>query len=284
MGKNISFVTIRAAIGTNYIDDFENLDEVGYKMALSEHLKQANDFRGFKLRISSELNKMGFTDWSYTRADIPLKMAIETSISTFDQEKFKRYIADRMYLHDYAIEHAKAQKTPVYMADVAAHMRLSPVVTNTLLHNQKIVEVYKEHNFHDFITIPVYVDNQDNHAYFILAISGASSAALKGQINENKNRLNILIRLFDFMGTKTFQRQFIGAKMDHDKIMNDRSIRLLEIMAHKDFNISLGADALHMSRTAADKQLAKIRERLGVTTTHGALIEAIKKGLITTEK
>ena len=68
-----------------------------------------------------------------------------------------------------------------------------------------------------------------------------------------------------------------------DRICKGRPLKLLETMAKNDYGIEKAAAALNLSRTAADKQLAKIRNYLGAKTNHGALYQAIKTGLITTD-
>ena len=59
-----------------------------------------------------------------------------------------------------------------------------------------------------------------------------------------------------------------------------RPLKLLETLAGNDYGMERAAQALHMSGTAADKQLAEIHDHLGAKTTYGALFNAIKPGLI----
>ena len=67
-------------------------------------------------------------------------------------------------------------------------------------------------------------------------------------------------------------------------MISGNPIKLLMFMAQNDCGIARAAEALHLSKTAADKQIAKARDYFGANTTHGALLEAIRQGYIPPDK
>ncbi len=62
--------------------------------------------------------------------------------------------------------------------------------------------------------------------------------------------------------------------------MEGKPIRLLATMATEDLNIEQAADRLHISVSTANQHLAKVRRAMGARTTMGALVVAVRRGLI----
>lgn len=261
-----------------------NLDLVGYEMAFQQFLESAGDFRAFKRKVTKELERLGFSHWSYLRLDIPRAFGIDKIVSTFPDDYLKLYQEENYALHDLMPQHLETSRTHIYRSTLTKFVEESPIETESMRQNKALFAMYDSFGYYDCIAIPIHSKDRENHAIFTLTSKGDSSKIFQDKVSAVKEKLRIIIKLVEEVGVDRFSEYFLGPKSEFFKIASGRALKLLELMSRKDLNISQAAEVLHMSRTAADKQLAKIREYLCVNTTHGALLVAIKKGLITVNK
>ena len=246
-----------------------DLELRGYAYAFREWLESAGDFSTLKQQVTKELQRLGFTDWSYLRLDVPFSFS--KPIGTFQKE---HYEYDLMY------QHLATSKSPVFRSLIKEFIEQSPIETEVMRKNRELLSGYEKLGYHDCIGIPLYFYGKENHAAFSLAAKGDDSKTFKDKVSACKEKLNILIEIFDKVGNDIYPEFFIGIKKNFDHIKYSKRIRLLEIMVKRDCGIEQAAHALHISRAAADKQLAKLRELLNVSTTHTAVFKALELRLI----
>ena len=236
--------------------------------AFRKQLKSARDFQTFKRCITRELQRLGFSDWCYFRLDVPLP--ISKPIGTLTQECWE---------YDFIYQHLRNSRSCIYRSEIAEFLKQSPVEMTALLQNKELMPLVNTLGYHDFIGIPLHAGEQDNHAVFTLAAKGVNSN-IRPLFSSCEDNVHIIIKTIEETGNKRYPGHFIGIKNHFERLKSGRPLRLLETMARNDYGIEQAAKTLEMTRAAADKQLARIREYLGANTTHGALIEAIKLGLI----
>ena len=262
-----------------------NFDLLGYEMAFGQWLRDAKDFRQFKVRITEELQRFGFSDWAYSRLDIPVSAGIEDMIGTTNKKQIEHFRNINCYGTDLTYEYIKQQKKPVFRSKITELLRNSPLKIEMVKNHYGITDVYESFKFYDHFSIPLHTPDEDSsHANFICSTRDLPSDSFIKRVDKNREKLGIIVNLTEEIGIEKYSENFLGNKRQYDKIMNGRPIKLLETMAKNDCGVEQAAKTLHMSRTAADKQLAKIRQILGVSTTHGALLEAIKRGFISADR
>ena len=247
--------------------DFERQ---GYAYAIGQWLESVDDFYTFIDSISQILDRLGFSGWAYCRIDIPLSFS--QTIGSFS-EPYQKY--DLMY------QHLLTSSSCIYRSEVATVVRSFPAATRVLRKNLKIIEKFEQQGIYEAVGIPISTEGYSNHAAFTLVAEGVASDKVVSTFSANREKLDSIIHAVDEIGSRRYPEQFIAPKKHFDYLKNGRPLKLLEAMINNDLGIEKAADALGMSRTAADKQLAKLRNYLGTRTTHGALHKAIKLGLIT---
>ena len=265
----------RIAIGEN-VEAPTDFDLAGYRFSLTHWASKANRFSEFNSTFSDELRRLGFSHWSYMRLDLPIHLAVKSSISTFDKRKFKSYTEDKLYLHDFSISHIIKDNSAVYMVDIDNFIRCPSLVTREFLANQQIIDVFKSESFNDYISIPLCT-SAGAHSLFTLAIKGKSHKVLRKQVAQHADHLKILIEVFETVGIDIFFDQFLGEKTKYEKMLNNKSMKLLDTMMTNDFNICEAANAMNMNMDAAYWHIEKVRTAMGASTNHGAYIKAIKE-------
>ena len=253
----------------------------GYKRALRDWLLDAKEFRQFKIRVTDAFAREGFSDWAYVRSDVQLDQGVEDLVGTSTQSQLDLYKSEGFANHDFMLRHAAKEKWPIFKSQIDVFLDASPIATDEIVLNRNISRVYSEFGYLEYCAIPLYNEDQDNHAIFTLAARKKTSAEFLANFTTNMEKLKIIINLTESVGIKKYPLHILGSKSELEKITNGRPLMLLKLMAEKDYSIPQAAQAMNMTRTAADKQLAKIRDYLGAQTTHGAVISAINKGLIT---
>ena len=244
-------------------------EQLGYAYVIAQWLQSAGDFQTFTDGISQILERLGYSGWAYCRLDVPLSFS--QAFGTFT-EPYREY--DLMY------QHLLTSSSCVYRSDVAKAARTSPTATTMLRQNQNIIAQLEQQAFYDAVGIPIGAEGGSNHAAFTLVARGIRSDDLKRLFLAHRDKLNSTIHAIEAIGNKRYPEQFSGQKKRFDKIKYGRPLRLLEAMVKHDCGIEQASASLQMSRTAGDKQLAKIRDYLGTRTNIGAISKAVKLGLI----
>ena len=144
----------------------------------------------------------------------------------------------------------------------------------------ELYEHYQRLGYYDGIGIPVYSGEQDSHALFTLTARTKESDYIKQTFSSCKDKVHIIIEIVEDVGNDNYPEFFIGVKEKYKKLAQSGPLKLLIAMVEHDCGIEQAANIVGISRTAADKQLARIRERLEVRTTHAAVLQAIKLGLL----
>ena len=253
---------------------------IGYETVLRQMLGETREFRQFKLRATEALRNLGFSDWAYVRSDVPLDLGVEGLVGTSTQEQLDRYKSEGFADHDVMLQHVSTSNQYIFKSQVDTFMASSPVTVELIERNKDLSRLYIEYGYSDYCAIPVHYGDKNNHAIFTLAARKTDSIAFKDNVDRNFKKLIIFITVIDDIGTKKYPSHFLGNKESHEKIINGKPLKLLTLMAINDCNLVDAAKTLDISRPSADKYIAQIRNYLGVSTTHGALLEALKRGLI----
>lgn len=258
-----------------------NLELRGYEVEFAEWLKGANGFTNFKKRITDELNRLGFSDWAYSRIDVPPTHGISEQVGTAREDEMKLYLAESFGDCDLMFMHASRAKSHIYQSTVEAlvNNREMPQI-EILERNRDLLKLLKSINHYEYLAIPLGSKEKDNHAVFTLAARKVCSNDFKKNVNTNIDKLKIIIRLVESIGIECYPGYLLGAVNKIQKSISKESIRLLSIMAINDLKIDEAANTLQITRNVADKHLGKIRDFFDVNTTHSAIIKAIKGGFI----
>ena len=253
-----------------------NVELDGYETAFRQWLESADNFHAFKQRVTKELLRLGFSEWSYSRIDYPR----QSLAGTVAKKSTKKYTQGPCYNDEQVYRQALASKPPAYRPTTDKYTNNSPMDADIVIHHKSLSQKYSGPGQQDQLFIPLYTKDHKNHAFFTLARDQESVETFQKNIHINSEKLRILVKNFEDIGIKNFSEHFLGSKKRFEKLVNGKPIRLLNTMFKHDLKVYQAAEKLNMSRDSADKHLAWIREHFGVSTTLGALREAIRLGLI----
>ena len=263
-----------------------DFDTVGYEMAFRLWLRETNDFHEFKNRVTSELKRLGFTDWAYSRLDIPLELSIDGLIGTLPSNQLQYFHRENFHRYDFTFSHARQSRQPIFRSQISDFFDKMPIDSEEIKNFRQLVKVYEKNNFNDHFAIPLYSkhdNNKKNHALFVLSTAGADRQSFGQLIEKNATKIKIIVNLLENIGTEKHAQQFLGEKNAFDKIQGESAIRLLVTMFKYDLKLYEAAERLHIPRNTAIKQLTRFRNHLDVDNNHGAYFKAVTRGLITKE-
>ena len=254
-----------------------NLELEGYAHAFRKWLESANTFLEFKLYITKELQRLGFSDWSYERLDIP--PAARIPVGTFQHNEYYNHTLGP----DLMAEHiaTTADKSPVFRSTIEQYIQQIPISIALPNQAQELFDYYARLGYHDCVGIPLSCGEQGNHALFTLAANGEDADYIKQTFLSCDSKVKIIAEIVEDIGNDRYPEFFIGVKEKYDRLTASGPLKLLVAMIEHDCGIPQAAKKVGISRAAADKQLARIRNWLNARTTHTAVLNAIKLGVIT---
>ena len=279
----------------NYDVDFErslipsntttsvDLKGKGYELAFCEWLESAKSFQSFVNRITEQLNDFGIVDWTYSRIDVPMSVGLEGLIGT-PPKKQQSYLSEKQYADfDLAFQYTLTQKKPIFRSHFNAAIK-TPISIDKVDNYLNLVEIYEDCNYYDSLLVPLFINNNDNHAFFTLSTPGMSPEKLQEIIRKQAKYIFPIIKTVERVGIEKFSQYFLDTKNSFDKIQykHEKALSLLSEMIKSDITINKAADSLQINPNTANKCMANLRDALDVDTTISAVLKAEKLGLIST--
>lgn len=261
-----------------------NFEIRGYQRGFSEWLESAKDFPAFKNKVSQELKRLGFFEWSYSRIDVPISFVGEKFIGTITNKLTDMYMQEAFYEYDLIHRHVQKSRAPVFRSAVDVFLANTPIESDDFQRNKDLSKMYDCFGYMDHCTIPLYANDGNNHAVFVLINRTNNSDEFKRNISFNLEKLYALIESFEDVGIRKFSNYFLGPKKTYEELAFGESIKLLEEMSRNDLKVYQAAERLNMSRDVADKHLARLRAKLDATTNLAVLSKAISIGIISPPK
>ena len=241
-------------------------------------LLASRDLPDFMNRIQIIVNRLGFSDFSFTR--LAGSSDPDAHMSTAHRMIKDHYKDFSVWTNDMMIGHARNSISARFQSDIDRYVISSPVDTDAILTNKATIEIRARLGYHDFYGIPLPARNCNGNILMAITSLDMPSPEFKRNINKNRQSLHTLAGAVDHVGIKKFP-QFFLAENESDVItLNPKPLELLTKMAAENKKLKECAAEMGISESTANDHMAAAKKALGARTSAAAVYLAIKSGLI----
>jgi len=238
----------------------------------------ARDFPDFMNRILIIVQRLGFSDFSFTR--LMGSSDPDAHMSTAHRMIKDHYKDFAVWVNDMMIGHAHNSTVPRFQSEIDLHVINSPVDTDYIRTNRATIELRKRLGYHDFYGVPLPSRNNNGNILMAITSKDMPEHEFKRNINESKQALHILAAAIDHVGTKKFP-QFFLADNESDIIkLTPKPLELLTKMAAENKKLKDAAAEMGITESTANDHMAAAKKALGACNQAAAVYLAVKAGLI----
>ena len=253
-------------------------NDLSYDIKFYCELSAAKDFGEFTQRIQALVNRLGFSDYSYIRieqaCDIDaLVMSVPTAI-------IENYHAEHYWKDDVILQHCLSSTSPIRLSAVGNYLAHTPVRCEVFCRNCELYRMIASFGYYDFYNIPYKAHNGNGNAIFSVTSKDEDPGTFYQKVERSEADLRLLAEAIDYVGTLRFPDLFLGAAESRTIQITPKPLQVLATLANDDLTLVEAADKLGISVNMAQRHIAAARKALGVSTTQGAIYQAMKQNLI----
>lgn len=254
-------------------------EELAAEYAYYIDLSSAKDIGDFKRRIENAIKRLGFSEYSFIRL-----ATLEDSgeLRTIAPALIKSYYDAGLYEYDLTLQHANERATPFFRSTINDYVSHSPFTCDHTRCMRDVTELNKSFGYHDFYNVPVKAKNGNGLVLLTVTQRGLPPAALKRKVQECRPDLQLLCDAIDFVATRKFPDQLLGEEKREAGVIviNPKPLRVLDMLANNDLNITQVAVELNVNVVTANRHLHAVRKAFGVKTNYAAIKQGILNRLI----
>jgi Autoinducer binding domain len=248
--------------------------------ALCQELSNAHDLQVFKSRILDIVNRLGFSDFIFIRLERDWQPGSERGlIHSFPKEMLDEYQENLMYVHDLLLSYGKVNTQPIFGSQIYGYVDDAPFEMELTTKNRQLRKFYRRHQYSEHLVVPTAAINGNGNVQLILTSSGKTKEEIQTTASPVIPICRSLCKAVDSVSTRRFRSSFID-KQDAPLKLNPKPLAMLQALANTDSSITHIADNLCISAITAHQHVATARKALGVSTNIGAIVKAVKAGLI----
>jgi hypothetical protein len=259
-------------------DEAIALDTITSEMMLYQFLAQSKDVKAFLKRIHTLVHRAGFSDFCHMlieRAD-----DVREQVGTYPEVNREMYIAEEHYKYDLMLQHSLLSDRPIYQSEINLFVDNAPVENRLFERNKAIYKLMQSVGMHDYYNIPFQSYSGHGKAIFSVTSEGEGAVDYRRKVERCKTGLHILAKAIDHVGSQKFSTHFPTLKAPQERVINAKPLQLLSTLANHNVTLNEAANMLHISISTANQQIAAAKKALGANTTAGAIVQALKLGLI----
>ncbi|RMB02819.1 helix-turn-helix transcriptional regulator [Eilatimonas milleporae] len=245
-------------------------------------LNTSRDFGEFKKNIGRFLERLGFDEYVFAR--MHTEGNVEPHLITTSLEMRQSYYNAGLYEHSLIDQYIKNNTQPIFQSTIQKDFENISFKTDFTECNREIFTLLRKFNYNDFYFMPSQAFNGNGNAVLSVAHCGLSVLDFRKKVKKVEPTLRQLSEAVDYIGTRKFARHFLSEEESPTIAITPRPLQILTIMAQEDMSLQETADHLGRSVHTLNQQVAAARKAFGVDTTHGAIYQAIREGLIDCEK
>lgn len=245
-------------------------------------LNTSRDFGEFTKHIGRILRGLGFEEYAFSRMHTEGK--VDPYLLTTSSEMRQAYYEDGLYEHCIITQYARHNRQPIYQSVIEKELKSMSWKTSFSICNEKIFQLFKHFKYNDFYLMPSQALNGNGNVVLSLAGRDVASYDFQQKVEKATPVLRQLSDAIDYVGTRKFASSFLSEEESPTIAITPRPLQILTIMAQEDMSLQETADHLGRSVHTLNQQVAAARKAFGVDTTHGAIYQAIREGLIDCEK
>jgi hypothetical protein len=248
--------------------------------ALCQELTNAYNLEFFRSRILGVVNRLGFSDFIFIRLEREWHPGSERGLlHSLPKEMLDEYHENLLYNHDLLLSYGKVNTQPILGSQIYGYVDDAPFEMELTTKNRQLRKFYRRHHYLEHLAVPAAAINGSGHVQLILTSSGKSKDEIQSTAALVTPICRSLCKAVDSVSTRKFRSVFIDPK-DAPLMLNPKPLAMLQALANTDSTITHIADNLCISAITAHQHVATARKALGVNTNIGAIVKAVKAGLI----
>jgi len=254
--------------------------EFGYYAQLSE----ARDIKEFEEKIDKLIRALGFDEFSYFRAAGANEDPQE--LVTISQDMLKNYYMEEFYKYDLILNYINVNVSPIYQSALHDYVHNAPFEIEMTRLMKAIYALNKSYGYYDYYNCVTKAKNGNGNVMLSVTRRGYTPVQLKDLVSGSESTLQVLCEAIDFVASRKFAETLLGSSDENEAniAINPRPLKVLDVLANNDFNISQVADHLCISTVTANKHLETARRAFGAKTNYYAIKQAVLNGLILYKK
>lgn len=257
-----------------------SLDITVNRMALLDHLNQAQDLQDMSERVMAMINRMGFSEFGHLRLDGGQSSQGVQFLNTFPTEIHDTYYYDEFWRHDVMMQHASRSLEPRFASELTASLEHMGFDSYILDRNREIQRVSRASGHIDHYNTQVKAANGSGHVMLCVASRVTNLESFKQRARRYSIELRELAECVDYVTTLKFPENFIDSAKDFAVAITPAPLELIKLMAERDVNEREASAILGISERATQKRMHAAKKALGVSTVSAAVYQALKRGLI----
>jgi DNA-binding CsgD family transcriptional regulator len=259
---------------------FADSDADAHYKALCTELSQAHTLEEFRERIHHIVKGMGFTDFLFVRLERVWQIGSERGLlHSLPEELMRAYHEEYLYEHDLVIPYGKSNTQPIFSSQIYGYVDDAPFEMELTRKNRLLQKFYRRYRYADHYIIPTPAVNGSGHVQLLLTSADTSKREFQAAITPATPTCRSLCKAIDSITTRKFRSTFID-KNDTPVSMTRKPQHMLRQLANNDMSITELAKEMSISPITAHQHIAAARKALGVNTNIGAVVKALKSGLI----
>lgn len=283
IGHGISAVQTRPAnkeCQTIAIPRSASLRQLAATAAIAPHLRGARDFNGFRARIQRLLDGLGISHFGHQCISRPAEGL--DIFGTYPEKFLLEYARRQFHLDDLLLLTARAasgQMQPLFQTQITSHLSVSPFVSTQVQANLDLAKVMDKHGIHETCGLYLHDENPQNRALLRISSCDLPADEFQSMVKTHLPSLLALGQAIDQVGRSKFKAQFHNPKLNPQIRIPARPLELLSFLM-KDLTLSEAAEILQISISTANQHIALAKKAFNTSTIHGALLCAIREGLL----
>ena len=247
-------------------------------------LKKARTLEELAIRIKNIAEINGFTDFLFARLERIWHENYNTGLLySLPAELMRTYHEQDLFKTDLLLPYGKANTQPIFGSQVYGYINGAPFEMDLTDNNRRLLQLYKRFGYFEHCAVPQQAFNGNGHVMLVLTSAGIQKQDFQSLATPVLSTCRNLCKAIDTVTSNKFKSQFID-KADIPFSIPPKPMDALQRLARSDKPITEIAHDMCISPITAHQHIAAARKALRAKTNIGAIIKAIKAGLIDIDK
>jgi len=249
-----------------------------FELRILKKLSQTKDVTALKQCCQNEIEKLGFSGYTFMQQVSGPKSDVETHLITTPAEFQTVYIGEGIFEHDQTLAYAAVNTKPIFQTTINAELAAVRIKTETILKNEFVQNYLHTKGYHEYYNVPFIASTQEGNALFSITAHNTRPEEFRRRTDNVKPHLHVIARAVDYVGTSKFGDLFLGRK-EKAKLC-PRPLELLTLLATEDLQLKAAFERMGITRSSGDAHVLAIKEAFGVDTLWAAVFKAAQQGLL----
>jgi DNA-binding CsgD family transcriptional regulator len=259
------------------MDNLINIDKAIKDFQFTQELARCRTLQGFFRGVQGMLKPYGLTDFALvlSKGDGFQKLWM------YPEKSQDRYVEGRLHEMDFHVRHCMNSDELMLQSWVDSFVDKAPVEDSLIAVNKDI-----RHSLHDIGIenygalgfTPSSSGGERARAIFSISAKGAPSDWVESKATANAEQLRRIALAVEYVGG-LHHGMTLGGKSRGSQLIPNKPLELLRLIAN-DFTLSDAAAEMNITKGTANQHMYIAKKCLGAHTQAGAVVKAIKQGLI----